>query len=183
MNAEKAAGETLADPVTAERLAELFHETYERLAPIYHYGTRPESAVPWADVPTLNKALMIATSREILRALRVQAAPAAIDTLRDALGTALNQWRAYASRERGAWGPIHDGDDDEALLFQRCVAALAPSAGSSGTPEVERLRAAVAHAVHRTHDDTDWCDGCIGVRKALAEQPSHPAAPSIGDAE
>ena len=53
----------------AETLARWFHETYERLALIYHYGTRPESAVPWEDVPTLNKALMIATAKELLQRL------------------------------------------------------------------------------------------------------------------
>ena len=50
----------------AERLAKRFHEAYERLAPDFGYKTREASAVPWADVPPENKALMIAVAREIL---------------------------------------------------------------------------------------------------------------------
>lgn len=51
----------------AELLAQRFHETYERLAPNYGYQTRRDSAVPWDDVPTHNKQLMIATARELIR--------------------------------------------------------------------------------------------------------------------
>ena len=43
-----------------------FHDTYERLAPDYGYETRPESAVPWKDVPAANRALMTATVKVIL---------------------------------------------------------------------------------------------------------------------
>lgn len=50
----------------AEKLAQRFHETYERLAAGFGYKTRDESAVPWADVPEANKALMIATCTELL---------------------------------------------------------------------------------------------------------------------
>ncbi len=52
--------------MTAEQLAKLFHETYERLAPEFGYETRTESAVPWEDVPENNKNLMIATCEVIL---------------------------------------------------------------------------------------------------------------------
>jgi len=51
---------------TAEELAQLFHETYERLAPEFDYKTREASAKPWADVPETNKKLMIAVCAEIL---------------------------------------------------------------------------------------------------------------------
>lgn len=50
---------------TAEQLAERFHEAYERLASEHGYVTRPESAVPWADVPEQNKRLMIAVCDEL----------------------------------------------------------------------------------------------------------------------
>jgi oligoendopeptidase F len=53
--------------MTAEELAELFHATYERLAPEYAYKTREASAVPWSDVPENNKRLMIAVCAEILQ--------------------------------------------------------------------------------------------------------------------
>ena len=49
-----------------EKLAELFHVTYERLAPDFGYKTREASAKPWADVPEQNKNLMIAVCKEII---------------------------------------------------------------------------------------------------------------------
>lgn len=51
-----------------EKLAERFHETYERLAPQFYYETRKQSSVPWALVPEKNKHLMIAVCAEILAA-------------------------------------------------------------------------------------------------------------------
>lgn len=51
---------------TAEQLARLFHEAYERLAPDYGYSTRKASAKPWAEVPEQNRLLMIATCAAIL---------------------------------------------------------------------------------------------------------------------
>ncbi len=50
----------------AERIAQRFHEAYERLAPRYGYETREASAKPWAEVPAQNKALMVATCRALL---------------------------------------------------------------------------------------------------------------------
>lgn len=52
-----------------EVLAQLFHDTYERLAPEFGYTSRRTSAVPWADVPEPNKSLMIATAKQVLRDL------------------------------------------------------------------------------------------------------------------
>lgn len=52
-----------------EVLAQLFHETYEHLAPQYGYETRKASAVPWEDVPVENKLLMIAVAGVILEEL------------------------------------------------------------------------------------------------------------------
>lgn len=60
--------ETLAaDP---EKLARFFHETYERLAPIYGYETRRASAVPWEDVPENNRLLMTAVCAEVGQLIR-----------------------------------------------------------------------------------------------------------------
>ena len=56
-------------PLTAEELAELFHDLYERLAPAFGYETRRQTAVPWSAVPAQNKQLMIAVSQEILQRL------------------------------------------------------------------------------------------------------------------
>lgn len=56
-----------SDPmVTAENLAQRFHETYERLAPSFGYETRKASAKPWAEVPEQNRRLMIAVCAELL---------------------------------------------------------------------------------------------------------------------
>lgn len=50
----------------AETITKAFHETYERLAPYYGYHTRPESAVPWDEVPEENKNLMMAVVTELM---------------------------------------------------------------------------------------------------------------------
>lgn len=52
-----------------EAAARLFHETYERLAPEFGYKTREASAKPWDQVPEQNRALMVATVREVLAVL------------------------------------------------------------------------------------------------------------------
>lgn len=56
--------------ITAEQLAQKFHETYERLAPSHGYETRKESAKSWADVPANNKSLMIAVCAEMLAVVK-----------------------------------------------------------------------------------------------------------------
>lgn len=52
--------------MSAEQLAQKFHDIYERRAPEYGYTTRKSSAVPWSAVPEPNKSLMIAVCNEIL---------------------------------------------------------------------------------------------------------------------
>ncbi len=54
--------------MNAENLAQLFHETYERLAPEHDYETRKETAIPWEQIPpdNANKQLMIAVATEVL---------------------------------------------------------------------------------------------------------------------
>ena len=56
--------------MTAEQLAEFFHETYENLAPRYDYDTRLASKVPWSQVPERNKKLMIAVAEKVLGRLK-----------------------------------------------------------------------------------------------------------------
>ena len=58
-----------------EAVARLFHETYERLAPEFGYRTREASAKPWDEVPEQNRALMVATVREVLAVLDAPAEP------------------------------------------------------------------------------------------------------------
>jgi len=54
----------------ALQLAQLFHETYERLAPKFDYKTRRASAKPWSKVPENNRRLMVATCKVVLTASR-----------------------------------------------------------------------------------------------------------------
>ena len=55
---------------TAEALAQRFHEHYETLAPAHGYRTREASAVAWADVPEVNKGLMVVTAHAVLEDMR-----------------------------------------------------------------------------------------------------------------
>lgn len=55
-----------SDTPSAEKLAQTFHEVYERLAPEFGYETRKDSAVQWEDVPEKNRRLMTATCGVIL---------------------------------------------------------------------------------------------------------------------
>jgi hypothetical protein len=50
----------------ARQIAREFHEAYEDLAPAFGYRTRAESAVPWEDVPSGNRGLMVATVTRLL---------------------------------------------------------------------------------------------------------------------
>jgi hypothetical protein len=61
------------EAMTAEELAQLFHDTYEKLAPDYGYETRKASAVPWSDVPEPNKSLMIAVADKVLDRIKLEA--------------------------------------------------------------------------------------------------------------
>jgi hypothetical protein len=54
------------DPMTAEHIAQAFHEAYEALAPDFGYTTREASAKPWAEVPEQNKSLMVAVAQRLL---------------------------------------------------------------------------------------------------------------------
>lgn len=56
----------LDDP---EQLAQMFHDTYERLAPGFGYETRTESRKPWGDVPEANRRLMVAVADEVVSSM------------------------------------------------------------------------------------------------------------------
>ncbi len=55
--------------LTAEELAQFFHETYEKLAPEFGYETREASRTAWDAVPEKNKKLMIAVCIRVLQRL------------------------------------------------------------------------------------------------------------------
>lgn len=57
------------DMPNAESVAKLFHDTYERLAPVFGYDTRLDTRMPWDMVPERNKRLMIAVTAEVLAML------------------------------------------------------------------------------------------------------------------
>lgn len=65
-----------SDPSPAERIARMFHDAYERLAPEFGYTTRRESAVPWERVPVENRRLMVAVAGEVMAAVAAEAMPA-----------------------------------------------------------------------------------------------------------
>ena len=73
---EAAAGGQAAETSDPERIARLFHENYERLAPGFGYETRRDSAVPWAKVPERNRTLMIATVAAVMTEMSKAQAPA-----------------------------------------------------------------------------------------------------------
>lgn len=50
----------------ADRIAHEFHDAYESIAPLFQYETRVESALPWADVPQVNKDVMVATVKYLV---------------------------------------------------------------------------------------------------------------------
>lgn len=64
----------------AERVARMFHEEYERLAPSHGYETRKASAKPWEAVPENNRALMVATADHVLDRLGLRRA---VETLKE----------------------------------------------------------------------------------------------------
>ena len=88
-----------SDNISAETLAQKFHETYERLAPSFGYETRKESAKPWCDVPEKNKKLMIAVCAEIKASLTAppQVPQEVVDILKEAKDSAekSRQWAGY----------------------------------------------------------------------------------------
>lgn len=69
-SATQAAPAPAPPALTADQLAQRFHETYERLAPSFGYETRRDSAVPWESVPEKNRKLMVAVCAELLPAAR-----------------------------------------------------------------------------------------------------------------
>jgi hypothetical protein len=51
---------------TAEEIAKEFHRVYELHARVMGYPIRRESAVPWEDLPEINRSLMISVVESLL---------------------------------------------------------------------------------------------------------------------
>lgn len=84
----------------AEEIAREFHEAYERLAPEHGYKTREASAVPWADVPENNKALMMAVAMDLVDR-RVIAPKAAMQRLNNQLTHIKTVWKSLHTLMEG----------------------------------------------------------------------------------
>jgi hypothetical protein len=54
---------------SADAVAKMFHEAYERLAPEFGYETRVDTRKDWDEVPTANKELMRATCKTVVNSL------------------------------------------------------------------------------------------------------------------
>jgi hypothetical protein len=86
-------------------IARAFHEAYEKLAPEWGYKTRPESAVPWEQVPAANKGLMCSVIHQliedgVLAAREDTERPEEVTRLREGLERALAE-RAARGDPRG----------------------------------------------------------------------------------
>ena len=112
----------------AERLARLFHETYERLAPTFFYETRPETRGPFDEVPPANPAVMVATALKILKTNQLDSVP----LLREAhqttwRGKDQHYWFARLVQEVGELGSAlvgdhhHSPDEELAEIISICL--------------------------------------------------------------
>lgn len=61
-----ACGECTPPEPPLVHVARRFHEMYEELAPLVGYATRPESVVPWDQVPEANRKLMVMTINRLV---------------------------------------------------------------------------------------------------------------------
>lgn len=109
--------------MNAEKLAQLFHETYEELAPDFNYETRKASAKPWCDVPENNKKLMIAVAERILSIKKKQTAE---DCVEDCAIVDDNRWLREAVGMLNSMvlsGEQHSGESEkivkQVLLAER----------------------------------------------------------------
>ena len=50
----------------AEEIAKEFHRVYELHAKVMGYATRKETAVPWEDLPEINRSLMTSVVDDLL---------------------------------------------------------------------------------------------------------------------
>lgn len=89
----------------ASYLASHFHRVYEELAPKFGYETRPESAVPWSQLPDGNRGLMVATVQRLLDEAFIVVLPA--DTMPSRAASACRNARTQMTGESDwfSWVP------------------------------------------------------------------------------
>jgi hypothetical protein len=124
--------------MTAEQLAQFFHESYERLAPQFGYKTRKESAKPWADVPEQNRKLMTAVCAEVLTQAAAQLAEKEreIERLKNKCDLMIRQDREEV------WYWADDGEDHPESLA--CPALIKPDVVRRFVAAEQRLQEAQA---------------------------------------
>ena len=129
----------------AARLAQAFHEAYERLAPSFGYETRKASARPWVEVPEPNRKLMEAVCAEVmvplLAAERAAATAACAAHVEEHISRAVG--RAWIAEEIRALSPEGwVGVRREDLVF--ALEGLVMSGVRPRHPALDRIRAALA---------------------------------------
>lgn len=110
-----------------ELLAQMFHEAYERLAPVNGYETRKESAKPWAEVPEKNRPLMIAVCQELLpkiaKLLHGQPTPFG-DTCKEHLDAAIGWLHANRFRCHTSDCSVHEPSARCSCGLHKCLTDL-----------------------------------------------------------
>jgi hypothetical protein len=117
-----------------EKLAKLFHETYERLAPQFGYETRKESAKAWADVPPNNRRLMLAVCAELstfFAPAQAQEPPTKID---EHLPPHSSRWKSGVSRGGASTGEQPPNDTE---FFVRVFLSCEEGAQQQALQELE----------------------------------------------
>jgi hypothetical protein len=135
-------------PRDAEKIAQRFHEAYERLAPSFGYKTREASAVAWEKVPENNRKLMIAVCAELF--------PAPTDTPELDFGRQIERQLAQLQSERDEWKAIAETNFKDSQAANDDVASL--------RAEVERLQTRIDKYVE---DEGAACPEDVGFREYI----------------
>lgn len=175
----------------AEALAQRFHETYERLAPIFSYTTREASAKPWAEVPENNRELMTAVCAEILRSGATSQRGEALAVLRELVAGADDHrcWHIPAEIEARAravlaaapvpaqtrtewavWFDADDPNDPKADIFGK-------------TDEAEARDALIGRESYTDPDEPDQPQGVCTREVTTITGPWRPVVPTTTETE
>lgn len=137
----------LAAPVlTAEEIAHLFHEAYERLAPSFGYSTRPDTQV--LNISSPNGRLMIAVAEEVLLPLL-----AAKDQEIAELRTDLAHLRSPADRDScAAYIEQHDAMESKLREAEELADACHDMLGTNEHPPELTPMSAFSPAARRVYE-------------------------------
>ena len=170
-----------ADADAAEHLAQLFHETYERLAPSHGYETRKASAKPWSEVPEPNRGLMVAVAGHVLATWTGWPAADAdrageddaldLDAIRQALAEAQAGWSEVAPQ-------LDELGGDEARELLRAFGDMTVKAAGV----IERYATRLAEMTRRYQEALAAFE-TAGFRAELAEAERDDLRTRLGAAE